>query len=163
MMVALPAITATFTTFLIGGVSDRIGRRKPFMTWGYLFWALTVALFGFISPSSFRSVSLAAISVVALDCIMTFFGSAANDAVFNAYITENVPGEKRSKVEGVIQILPMVAMLFVFGVMDGFTLLLESWPFQPFPPSSSSMRRRGIVDGKEAFSPPSSMAFFLPQ
>ena len=33
MMVALSAITATFTTFLIGGISDRIGRRKPFMTW----------------------------------------------------------------------------------------------------------------------------------
>lgn len=121
MMVALSAITATVTTLLMGTVSDRLGRRKPFMTWGYLIWALTVALFGFISPSTFKGVAGAAIAVVVLDCVMTFFGSTANDAVFNAYITENVDNSKRSKVESVIQIMPMIAMLLVFGVLDGFT------------------------------------------
>lgn len=121
MMVALSAITATFTTLFMGTVSDRVGRRKPFMTWGYVIWALTVAAFAFVSPESMKSITVAAIAVVALDCIMTFFGSTANDAVFNAYVTESVEEEKRTKVESVVQIMPMAAMLLVFGVLDGFT------------------------------------------
>ena len=121
LMVALSAITATFTTLFMGTFSDRIGRRKPFMTWGYVIWALTVALFAFVSPSSLKGVSLAALTVVILDCVMTFFGSTANDAVFNAYVTESVEEEKRTKVESVVQIMPMAAMLIVFGVLDGFT------------------------------------------
>lgn len=120
-MVALSAITATFTTLFMGTVSDRIGKRKPFMTWGYVIWALTVAAFAFVSPTSLKSVGVAATMVVVLDCIMTFFGSTANDAVFNAYVTESVENERRTKVESVIQIMPMAAMLIVFGVLDGFT------------------------------------------
>lgn len=120
-MVALSAITATFTTLFMGTVSDRIGKRKPFMTWGYVIWALTVAAFAFVSPSSMKSVVVAATMVVVLDCVMTFFGSTANDAVFNAYVTESVEKERRTKVESVIQIMPMAAMLIVFGVLDGFT------------------------------------------
>ena len=121
MMMALSAITATFTTLFMGTVSDRFGRRKPFMTWGYVIWALTVAAFAFVSPESMKSITVAAVAVVALDCIMTFFGSTANDAVFNAYVTENVEEEKRTKVESVVQIMPMAAMLLVFGVLDVFT------------------------------------------
>lgn len=121
LMVALSAITATFTTLFMGTVSDRMGRRKPFMSWGYIIWAFTVLAFAFISPASMKSVKAAAISVVVLDCLMTFFGSTSNDAVFNAYITENVEEERRTKVESVVQIMPMAAMLFVFGIMDGFT------------------------------------------
>ena len=91
------------------------------MTWGYVIWALTVAAFAFVSPSSMKSVGVAATMVVVLDCVMTFFGSTANDAVFNAYVTESVEKERRTKVESVIQIMPMAAMLIVFGVLDGFT------------------------------------------
>ena len=120
-LVALPAMTATLTTIVMGTLSDKTGLRKPFMTWGYLIWALTVALFAFVSPDTFPSVASAAAAVVFLDCLMTFFGSTANDAVFNAYITENVPSEKRSRVEGVVQIMPMAAMLLVFGALDGMT------------------------------------------
>lgn len=126
LMVALSAITATFTTLFMGTVSDRVGRRKPFMSWGYIIWAFTVLAFAFISPASMKSVKAAAISVVVLDCLMTFFGSTSNDAVFNAYITENVEEERRTKVESVVQIMPMAAMLFVFGIMDGFTQK-EKW------------------------------------
>lgn len=121
LMVALSAITATFTTLFMGTVSDRIGRRKPFMTWGYVIWAITVAAFAFVSPQTMKSVGRAAVMVVILDCIMTFFGSTANDAVFNAYVTESVEEDKRTKVESVVQIMPMAAMLIVFGVLDGFT------------------------------------------
>ncbi|MBQ0071990.1 MAG: MFS transporter [Spirochaetales bacterium] len=120
-MVAASAVVATLTTILAGTVSDRTGVRKPFISWGYVIWAFTVALFAFVSPSSLGGVTRAALTVIILDCVMTFFGSTANDAVYNAYITETVDNGSRTKVESVVQILPMAAMLIVFGLLDGFT------------------------------------------
>lgn len=116
-MVASSAIVATLTTLVMGTLSDKLGRRKIFISLGYIIWSLTVFAFAFINPA----LGNAAILVVVLDCVMTFFGSSANDAAFNAYITETVESSKRAKVEAVVQVLPMVAMLFVFGVMDSFT------------------------------------------
>lgn len=116
-MVASSAIVATLTTLVMGTLSDRLGRRKIFISLGYMIWSLTVLAFAFINPVAKN----AAVLVIILDCVMTFFGSSANDAAFNAYITETVESSKRTKVEAVVQVLPMVAMLFVFGVMDSFT------------------------------------------
>lgn len=48
LMVALSSIVATLTTILMGTVSDRIGKRKVFMTLGYIIWAITVFLFAFV-------------------------------------------------------------------------------------------------------------------
>ncbi len=121
MMVSSSAVVATLTTLIMGALSDRLGRRKIFITPGCIIWAFTVFAFSFIKPSSFPSVRAAASAVVIMDCVMTFFGSTANDAAFNAYITESVDRKDRTKVEAVIQVLPMASMLFVFGVMDGFT------------------------------------------
>ena len=121
LMVSSSAVVATLTTLIMGALSDRLGRRKIFITAGYIIWAFTVLAFSWIKPSAFPSVRAASLTVVIMDSVMTFFGSTANDASFNAYITESVERKDRTKVEAVVQVLPMVSMLFVFGVMDGFT------------------------------------------
>ena len=54
---------------------------------------------------------------------MTLFGSTANDAAFNAWVTDNTKEEFRGKVEGVLSVLPLVAMLIVAG---GFGILVEA-------------------------------------
>jgi MFS family permease len=53
---------------------------------------------------------------------MTLFGSTANDASFNAWVTDNTVEKNRGTVEGVLAILPLVAMLIVAG---GFGILVE--------------------------------------
>jgi MFS family permease len=40
-MVAASAITATLTTIFMGALSDRISKRKKFMSIGYILWGLT--------------------------------------------------------------------------------------------------------------------------
>ncbi|MBR5490767.1 MAG: MFS transporter, partial [Oscillospiraceae bacterium] len=127
-MVAASAITATLTTLLMGALSDRVGKRKAFITVGYILWGITTGAFGFITPESAgalfpaaNAAAVAAVLVIFLDCLMTFFGSTANDAAFNAYVTDNVPTEKRGKTEGVLAILPLISMLVVFGLFDGYT------------------------------------------
>ena len=112
-MVAASAVAATVTTLLMGALSDRAGKRKAFISVGYILWGLSTAAFGFITKESagklFPAASVAAAAatlVVVMDCVMTFFGSTANDAAFNAYVTDCVPGDKRGKAESVLAILP---------------------------------------------------------
>ena len=126
-MVSLSAVAATATTILIGSLSDRIGKRKLFISLGYVLWAISVALFAFISPENLGGEAKAAWAVILMDVIMTFFGSTANDACFNAYVTEQVESKDRAKSEGVIQILPLISMLLVFGLLDGMTQK-GNWP-----------------------------------
>ena len=127
-MVSASAITATLTTLLMGALSDRMGKRKSFICVGYLLWGVSTAAFGFITVDNaakllpgLGGVVGGAALVIIMDCVMTFFGSTANDAAFNAYVTDQIPNEKRGKVESVLSILPLLSMLIIFGAFDGMT------------------------------------------
>ena len=127
-MVAASAIAATLTTLLMGGLSDRVGKRKVFICAGYFLWGFSTAVFGFISVKNAavwfpgaNAVIMTAMTVVVMDCVMTFFGSTANDAAFNAYITDTTTQTNRGKVESVLAVLPLVSMLIIFGGFDSLT------------------------------------------
>jgi hypothetical protein len=65
---------------------------------------------------------------IALDCIMTFFGSSANDAAFNAWLTDSTDETNRGSIEGINAMMPLVAILAVFGGFMGLNQdLQESW------------------------------------
>lgn len=103
-MVAASAITATLTSILMGALSDRIrsrgGRRKPFILFGYIAWAVSTAAFP--SAAFFHPLILAVGIAILFDCLMTFFGSTANDANLNAYIVDVTAVENRGRVMGVL-------------------------------------------------------------
>jgi MFS family permease len=127
-MVAWSAAVATATTLLMGALSDRVGKRKAFIAVGYVLWGISTAAFGFITPENAarlfpgaNAVAAAAVMVVVLDCVMTFFGSTANDAAFNAYVTDITDNENRGRVESVLAVLPLISMLVIFGGFDGLT------------------------------------------
>lgn len=127
-MVAASAVVATLTTLLMGALSDKLGRRKAFICGGYFLWGFSTMAFGFISvhnvsvwfPAA-NAAAVAALAVVVMDCVMTFFGSTANDAAFNAYVTDVTSNENRGKVESVLAVLPLVSMLIIFGAFDSMT------------------------------------------
>ena len=136
LMVQLSGITATVTTLVAGTFSDKTGNRRRFISYGYLIWGVTVALFGLLSTDTIAVIFhmeeaaacvAALVSVIVLDCVMTVFGSTANDAAFNAWVTDNTREEYRGKVEGVLSILPLVAMLIVAG---GFGILVSIIGYQ---------------------------------
>ena len=122
VMTALSAITATIVTLFMGALSDRLGKRKLFISLGYILWGVSIILFAFLDPQNSitiianNSVFLAGSLIVIMDCVMTFFGSSANDAAFNASITDNTNPSNRGKVESVLSILPLVAMIAVVVV-----------------------------------------------
>ena len=127
-MVSASAVTATVTTLVMGALSDKLGKRKALIVVGYLLWGISVASFAFISVENVgklfpaaQAAQAAAIAVVVMDCVMTFFGSTANDAAFNAWVTDVTVPQNRGRVETVLAVLPLVAMLVVFGALDGMT------------------------------------------
>lgn len=126
--VALSATTAALTTIFIGSLIDKIGHRKLIIILGYILRGVSTISFGFINLENIKylfptlNAGLACgVSVIVLDCIMTFFGSSANDACFNSYVTREVTNKNRGKVEGVLSILPLFAMLVIFVGLNGLT------------------------------------------
>ena len=124
-MVIASAATATITTLLMGAVSDRLGRRKALISFGYILWGLSILFFAFLDPSSSfnlvaNSVFLSGTMIVIMDCVMTFFGSTANDAAFNALVTDNTTENNRAKVESVLSVLPLLALIAVIVVAGAF-------------------------------------------
>ena len=120
-MVSMSAVTATLTAFFMGILSDKIGNRKALISFGYILWGLSTVAFGFIDNTLFKTSTTAATVVVILDCVMTFFGSTANDAAFNAYVTDKSDDSNRGKIEGVLSSLSLISMLIIFGLFDSFT------------------------------------------
>lgn len=112
-MVAASAITATLTTLLMGTLSDRtrskLGRRKPFILFGYILWGVSTVLFPTVAY--IKVTSLAVALVVIADSVMTFFGSTANDAAFNAWTADIATSEMRGRVEGVLNLALFLAQI----------------------------------------------------
>ena len=126
-MVGWSAVTATVTTLIMGALSDKLGRRKAFIVGGYLLWGVSIAVFALVRTPAAAAAHGTAVLVVLLDCVMTFFGSTANDAAFNAWVTDVTTEDNRGRTETVLAIMPLIAMLVVFGALDGLTQS-GSWP-----------------------------------
>ena len=135
-MVMASAITATLTTILMGTLSDKIGKRKLFICVGYILWGLSIFSFIFLredilSKNASMMVSAATLGVsltIILDCVMTFFGSSANDAAFNAWLTDSTDPTNRGAAEGINAMMPLVSILVVFGGFMFFDLeKASSW------------------------------------
>ena len=132
LMVSLSAVVATLTTLFLGALSDKLGKRKIFMSIGYLIWGVTIICFSLIKKENLESwfgiVNGAALGVglvITFDCIMSFFGSTANDAAFNCWVTEVTDDSTRGKAEGVMSAMPLLSVLVVYGLMmflDYYTL-----------------------------------------
>ena len=136
LMVSASAISATLTTLLIGALSAKLGKRRVFICGGYILWGISILGFALIRRDVIGALFPAAASVsavcitlvIVMDCVMTFFGSSANDACFNAWLTDVTNPGDRGRAEGINAMMPLVAILAVFGgFMSLDTGRMESW------------------------------------
>jgi len=125
-MVALSAVAAVITTFIMGALSDKLKNRKMFISVGYILWGIVTAMFGFITKENvanlFNLTDEAKILgctvwfVILMDIVMTFMGSTSNDAAFQAWVTDVTVPRQRPVVETVLSVVGTVSSFAVTGV-----------------------------------------------
>ena len=136
LMVSASAVAATVTTVFMGALSDKVGKRKVFICAGYILWGISIFCFALIRtdvlgklfPMVTSAAALGVSLTIIFDCVMTFFGSTANDAAFNAWLTDSTDSTNRGAAEGINSMMPLVSILVVFGGFMAFDLdKQESW------------------------------------
>lgn len=125
-MVALSAIAAVVTTFIMGALSDKLKNRKMFISVGYIFWGAVTAVFGFITKENIANLfhlsdeatilGTTVWFVILMDIVMTFMGSTSNDAAFQAWVTDVTVPRQRPLVETVLSVVGTVSSFAVTGV-----------------------------------------------
>ncbi|MBQ8028774.1 MAG: MFS transporter [Clostridia bacterium] len=125
-MVALSAIAAVVTTFIMGALSDKLKNRKMFISVGYILWGIVTAMFGFITKENVanlfnltdeaRILGTTVWFIILMDIVMTFMGSTSNDAAFQAWVTDVTVPKQRPAVETVLSVVGTVSSFAVTGV-----------------------------------------------
>ena len=127
-MVAISAIATTIATFVFGTMSDRKGKRKPFIAIGYIMWGIFTILFGttefIVKGASLTSnlIVMAGTAVVLADALMSFFGSMGNDAGFNVWLNDKMTDKNRGQIGAALATQPVIGTIIgtvVGGILIG--------------------------------------------
>lgn len=117
-MVAVSAVATTISTFFFGCVSDRKGKRKPYIAMGYILWGVFTIIFGLTqyitggNRVAEGSVFLVAgFAVVAADAIMSFFGSMGNDVGFNTWMNDHMDENNRGQLGAAMATQPVIGTI----------------------------------------------------
>lgn len=120
-MVGVSATATTFATFFFGTLSDRLGKRKPFIAWGYIIWGICTIGFGLTEFIPKEHLIVAAVMVVVADAVMSFFGSMGNDAGFNAWSNDLMCDGNRGQIGAVLATQPVIGT--IVGTLVGGALI----------------------------------------
>ena len=120
-MTAISATATTFSTFFFGTHSDRTGKRRPYLFFGYLFWGVFTILFGAMEFLPANRLMAAAVMVIAMDALMSFFGSMGNDCAFNSWTTDITGEHNRGQLGAILAALPVIATI-VGTVVSGLLI-----------------------------------------
>ncbi|MCF0137228.1 MAG: MFS transporter [Oscillospiraceae bacterium] len=113
-MTICSATATTFSALFFGTLSDRIGSRKKLIVWGSVLWGVFTIAFGlthYLRGAIYNDVMLIGVTIVAADTIMSFFGSMANDAGYNAWYADMMDDTNSGQIGTVAATLPVIGTL----------------------------------------------------
>ena len=112
-MVIVSALVTTVSTFVFGTWSDRLGKRRIFVSCGYIIWGFTTILFGLTEYARDSGIgALMALSgalVVITDAIMSFFGSMAYDSGYSVWLNDHTNEGNAGQVGAALAVLPILS------------------------------------------------------
>lgn len=120
-MLILSAAATTFSTFFFGTWADRTGKRRMFISVGYILWGVFTIAFGLTQFISASHYLLAAVSVVLADTVMSFFGSMGNDAGFNTWTNDIMTDKNRGQIGAALATQPILGT--ILGTVVGGLLV----------------------------------------
>ena len=118
-MLICSAAATSFSTFFFGTWSDRSGKRRHFMSYGYILWGIFTIVFGLTEFLPKEMYVLAGLSVVLADTVMSFFGSMANDASYNAWTNDIMTDANRGQIGAALATQPVLGTI-LGTVVGGF-------------------------------------------
>ena len=122
-MLICSAAATTFATFFFGTWADRTGRRRTFISWGYVLWGVFTIAFGLTEFISKEYYLLVAVSVVLADTVMSFFGSMGNDAGYNTWMNDIMTDKNRGQIGAALATQPVLGT--ILGTVVGGMLVGE--------------------------------------
>ena len=123
-MLICSAAATTFATFFFGTWADRTGKRRSFISWGYILWGVFTIAFGLTQFISKEMYLLMAVSVVLADTVMSFFGSMGNDAGFNTWTNDIMTDRNRGQIGAALATQPVLGT--ILGTVVGGMLVGEN-------------------------------------
>lgn len=121
-MLIFSAAATTFSTFFFGTWSDRLGKRRIFISLGYILWGIFTIVFGLTQFISVDHYVLMSVMVVLADTVMSFFGSMGSDAAFNAWTNDLMTDQNRGQIGAALATQPVLGTLLgtvVGGLLVG--------------------------------------------
>ena len=116
-MVIVSALVTTISTFVFGTMADRTGRRKRFVSIGYIIWGVATIIFGLTEyvRTSLPMISVAFLGflVVLTDAVMSFFGSMGCDCGYNVWLNDHTDDTNKGQVGAALAAMP------IFGTVVG--------------------------------------------
>jgi MFS family permease len=129
LLVNITTCVGTLATILMGSYSDVIGKRKPILLYGFIFWAITTSLFPLSALFNTYGFGVVVFTAILFDSIMTFFGGMSLNAGFNAYVTDVTTLKNRSKAMGIAQITVLASLVIVYGALGMLIDFIEYYMF----------------------------------
>lgn len=123
-MLIFSAAATTFATFFFGTWADRTGKRRRFISIGYILWGIFTIAFGLTEFISKDLYVLAGVMVVIADTVMSFFGSMGNDAGFNTWTNDIMTDNNRGQIGAALATQPVLGT--ILGTVVGGMLVGEN-------------------------------------
>lgn len=121
-MLICSAAATTFATFFFGTWADRTGKRRTFVSVGYILWGIFTIAFGLTEFLPKELYTFVAVMVVMADTVMSFFGSMGNDAGFNTWINDSMEKHNKGQLGAAMATQPVLGTLLgtvVGGILVG--------------------------------------------
>ena len=118
-MLIWSAVASAFSTFFFGTWSDRTGKRRVFIAWGYILWGIFTIAFGLTEFISKEIYTVVAVAVVMADTVMSFFGSMGSTAGFSTWTTDIMTDKNRGGIGAALATQPVLGTL-IGTVVGGF-------------------------------------------
>lgn len=124
-MVIVSALVTTVSTFFFGTMSDRRGKRRIFISAGYIIWGVTTIIFGLTEYTRQSGIgaliALSGFLVVLTDAVMSFFGSMGYDCGYNVWVNDYTTAGNKGQVGAALAVLPVLGT--VIGTVVGGSLI----------------------------------------
>ncbi len=117
-MLILGALASTVAVFLFGTISDRTGKRRTMISSGFVVWGLLSIGFSVTQYLPEINLTLAAVCVIIIDMLISFFAAVSVSVGFNTWITD-IMNEKNSGQVGAALAAQTVLGALLANVIGG--------------------------------------------